>query len=93
MPVQTVDENDVDGRFGVIVDAGYLEALDLVEGSFGSLVAMDVSPCLACREFASCTRLGTSTTGRCSFVSKMEKEMVDLPYLSAVTRHHATLDL
>lgn len=35
--VQAMDEDDVDSRIGVIVDAGYLEALDLVEWGFGSL--------------------------------------------------------
>ncbi len=37
MAVQAVDEDDVDGCFRVVVDAGYFEALDLIERDYGGL--------------------------------------------------------
>ena len=60
VPVQAVDEHDVDGCGGVVVDAGYFETLYLVEGSFGALRERMSARYLVCGDFhdgrRSCTR-------------------------------------
>lgn len=42
-----MDEDDVDGCGGVVVDAGYFETLYLVEGGFGSLISKCQLGCVA----------------------------------------------
>ena len=77
-----MNEHDVDGCRGVVVNAGYFETLYLVEGGFGALEERMSAQCLACGDSTTGGDLvleSTSTTDRCTPRRKWSCERKEEP--------------